>query len=359
MQPIFAGSMIGHGLMSILTALLAHPGPSALDSLDPARVEDRRPEHSRDLVAWLHGHNRAGAALAFSADGRLLASSSWDNTVRLWKIGQGGVKEWAVLEGSPSGLAFAPDGKSLVAGSPATTVHWWDVTGDKPKQRKVLSGHKNRPFAVAFSPKGSLLATGCAAPGLRVWKIHDGDVEAWGVLANEEGAAVGIASLSFSADGKLLAAGNYAGKNSLRVWDVSGKIMQELELPATRARLVLFAPTGPTLAFHGEGGTIHLWNMATPEQPKKLVSLSAHPMRGLDGTVRAMAFAPDGRTLASAGQDRRVALWDAGSGKKYHEWPMPEEVKALAFAPDGRHLATANEDGSIYLLRMQSLKTKE
>src|SRR5262249_46674960 len=178
-----------------------------------------------------------------------------------------------------------------------------------------LSGHTQRPFAVAFSPNGKLLATGCFGPILRIWNLAGADPDAWSFLDEDRIRAYGVASLGVSADGKLLAAGSYTGERTLRLWDVSGPVQSELlDLPKGHARGVAFSPTGNLLAFHGEGGAITLWEItAAKARPQRV--LVGHPLAGQQGTVRAVAFSPDGRQLASCGQDRKVIIWDMKSGK--------------------------------------------
>jgi WD40 repeat protein len=300
----------------------------------------------------LRDHTRAVAAVVFSPDADLLASASWDNTVRLWKLGGRAAESWATLKGSPSGLAFSPDGKRLAAGNPDTTVFLWDLTGEKPDRKTVLSGHKNRPFALAFSPGGTMFASGCFDPVLRVWKLGADEPELWGALTNEKAPSLGIASLAFSADGKLLAAGCHAGDSTLRVWKVAGQFLEERELPRAQARLVAFSPAGSTLAFAGTDAKIHLWDMVA-EPPKSIGTLTGHPLKRAMQPVLALAFSPDGRTLATAGKDKKLILWQIREGKVLREWQLADEPRALDFASDGRHLAVGLENGTILVLRHQ------
>jgi WD40 repeat protein len=329
------------------------PGPSPLDRLDPAKIakDDRFEGQPKELVAILKGHTRAVASLAFAADGKTLASSSWDNKVRLWKLDGVAPVEWAALAGSPSGVAFAPAGLTLAAGGADTKVYLWDVSGAAPKPKAELAGHTQRPFALAYAPGGKLLASGCFGPVLRVWDVRGKEPELWASLADDKVRAWGVSALAFSADGKVLAAGGYAGDGTLRLWDAGGDYLKEWELPKTRARLVAFSPVASLLAFHAEGGTIRLWDLASGKAKERKV-LAGHPVRGESGTVKALAFAPDGKTLASSGQDLKVVLWDVAAGKRQREWSLPEEVRALAFAPDSRHLAAGTETGAVFILRL-------
>jgi WD40 repeat protein len=335
------------------------PCPSPLDQLDAGAIDEetRKLLSIGALVGFIRPHNRAIASVAISFDGMLVASSSWDNTVNVYKLGDKAPKSWAKLDGSPSGIAFSPDGKLLATGCGDTQVILWDLTGARPKQEHKLSGHKNRPFALAFSPTGKTLVSGCFDPVLRLWKLEDLTPEVWAVLANEKTPSRGISSLAFSHDGKYLIAGSHIGKETLRIWDTGSNFLEEKAIPAAMARLAACSPTAPILAFAGDDREIHLWDLGGARVEKKR-KLSGHTGKALPPLVKALAFSPNGKILASSGQDKRVRLWDVTGGDKLHEWHFNAEARALAFSSDGRHLVVGNSDGTIYLLRLESARTK-
>jgi hypothetical protein len=260
--------------------------------------------------------------------------------------------EWDSLKASPSGIAISPDGRLLATGTPDSRIALWNLQGEKPKLHTHLPGHKQRPFQLTFAPNGKMLASGCFDPVLRLWKMGEGEPEAWAFLANEKAPAVGVSSLAFSSDGQLLAAGNYVGRQTLRIWKTGGDFLEELELPAANARLVAFAANTPVLAFSSTDGKLHLWEFQkTKPDPKK--SLAGHPSKEISGGVKALTLSADGKLLLSAGSDRKVILWNTTEGKLLRDWLLPEEPRALAFAADGRHFAIGAEDGAIYIMRLE------
>ncbi|MBI3409463.1 MAG: WD40 repeat domain-containing protein [Planctomycetes bacterium] len=349
---VFRGSLLV--LVFSAAMSLAQSQSSSLDRLDPAKIPEelRLPNQPSEIVAILHKHTRGVAGLAFSPDGKTLVSAGWDNKLIWWRVRGSEFVAGDTAAGSPSGVAFSPDGKTLISGGADAHVHLWK----NGKQARPLAGHQNRPFAVAFSPCGKLLASGCGEPTVRVWKLDEDEPEAWAVLANETNPAVGVSSLSFSFDGKYLAMGHHAGKSTLRIWDVGGNIMEEIDIPDAMARLVAFSPKEPLLAFSGNA-EIRLWDFKEGKaRPRK--SLPAHSQKVAPGSVKALTFSPDGKSLASCGQDRRLVVWDVPRDEKRLEWVFPNQGLALTFAPDGRHLALGNQDGTIYVLRVPAVKMK-
>jgi WD40 repeat protein len=354
----FAREHVGTPLYAKAIDALRHV-PAPLDKLDENAIdaEDRKLLSIRGLVGYVRPHGRAIASVAISFDGTLLATSSWDNRVHLYKLGGKEPISWATLDASPSGIAFSPDGKFLATGCAETNVILWNLTGEKPTLEQRLSGHKQRPFSVAFSPKHKMLASGAFDPVLRIWKLDDLTPEVWSVIANEKTSSRGIASLAFSHDGKYLVGGSHFGRATLRMWDVSGKSPVDAEPPNALARTAACSPTEPILAFAGDDGNVHLWNIGkTPIE--KLRTIAAHTGKNLPPIVKALAFSPDGKTVASSGQDKALRLWNVATGELRRDWSFLDEARALAFSRDGRHLAVGNSDGTLYLLRLDSARMK-
>jgi len=215
----------------------------------------------------LSGHTAGVGRVAFSPDGETLASGSDDNTIRLWDIStvlntgaHSGQQIGEPLSGHTDvvlSVAFSPDGKTLASGSRDDTIRLWDV-GSGQQIGEPLTGHTWTVTSVAFSPDGETLASGSWDDTIRLWDVHSGQP----IGEPLRGHTATVYSVAFSPDGETLASGSW--DRTIRLWDVeTGQPIGEPLRGHTRSVYsVAFSPDGETLASGSADGTIWLWDMS-------------------------------------------------------------------------------------------------
>jgi WD40 repeat protein/serine/threonine protein kinase len=305
-------------------------------------------------VFRIQAHDKPAECVAFSPDGHYLATGSRDRSIKIWDLETR--KSIRILQGHQApitSVAFSLDGRRLASTAARSdqTVKVWDVATGQAVL--TLEGHLRQVKQVVFSPDGRQLASGSGDRTVKVWDSETGQE-----LRTFRGHTLGVNGLAFSPDGQRLAsvAGDLSrkGAGEGKIWDVqTGEEVLSLRGHTTLVLGVAFSPDGQRLATSGYDKNVKLWDATNG---REILTL-----RG-DGLYwnRRLAFSPDGTRLVCAGRDHTVRVWDGtplGDAAAEEVLTLRGHhagVRSVAFCPDGKYLATAGEDDLVRICDLPS-----
>lgn len=318
-------------------------------------------------VKTFRGHTHGIWAVAFSPDGRTLASGGVERLIRIWDIDTGRLLK--SLRGHTAdirAILYTPDGQNLVTASDDRTIRVWDPKTGEPT-KLLFTRYDHNVVSLSLSPDGLMLARGAHNKDIKIWEVTTG-TELMTLLGKDQYDNQWAVCVAFSPDGIHLASGNDIGK--IKLWEVLPNGEEKTvhnahwvddagDTTDTRGYFVeddggfqkpmdywigamAFTPDGKTLITGSRDSTIKLFEVPTLNEIRTL--------RGHSAWVRSLAVSPDGRLLVSAGDDHTIRFWDLTSGRQVRTVKEHTgSVRNIVFSPDGLHLASASWDRTVKL----------
>jgi WD40 repeat protein len=290
-----------------------------------------------ESCSGLIAHSNPVESVCFNPDGKMLASGSSDNTIKLWSLPGGQLIK--TLEGHSNtvySVGISPDGKTLVSGSTDNTIKLWSLPGGQ--LIKTLEAHN---CSVSISPDGKMLASGSADKTIKLWSLPGGQL-----VKTIEGDTDTGYSVTFSPDGKILASGSL--DNTVKLWSLpDGQLVKTLEGHTNRVESISISPDGKILASGSSDNTIKLWSLPGGQLVKTI--------EGDTDSGHSVSFSPDGKILVSGSFDNTIKFWSLPDGQlvktlKGHS----NTVNSVRISPDGKMLASGSADGTIKLWKWSS-----
>lgn len=269
-------------------------------------------------------------AVSFDADGSRIATSSDDNTVRIWDAATG--VQLTTFTGHTENVwaaNFSPDGAHVVSASRDLSARVWDAVNGS--EIMALSGHRATVRDAVYDPKGRYIATASSDKTIKIWDPESGEE-----LRALTGHTARVSALAVSRDGALLASASYDG--TVRLWRPLGGSLVKVFHGSGDLNDVAISGRGLKIAAVSEGGAGFVWSVASGE---RMARLSGH------GKLFGVRFVDEGRKVATVGLDGVVRLWSAGTGKVVSEITGHEGgVRGIDVSGDGTTLVSGSRDNT-------------
>ncbi len=369
---------------------------------------------SGTLLNTITGYNRSVLSVNFSPDGKMIAATSEDGTIRYWDLNNTSKEKFKKYEGNIIyQMKFSPDGNTIASVGGDTTVKLWNLDGEIVQ---IFKGHQDGIYDLSFSPNGQTIATASADGTIRIWQsngiwqekfsdyrgdVYDAVFSPDGMLIASGGADQVIKlrkrdgtliktltghtdlvhGLAFSPNSQILASASWDG--TVRLWNRKGNLIKTIICHSGRVYGISFSPNGKTFVTSSGDGTIKIWDLdgnllktlrghtdvvhsAIFSPDGKFIISASHDktvrLWGADGRlievikghtnwVHAVAFSPDGKTIASASHDRTIRLWDLDGNLLHTLIGHTDKVKGVTFSPNGQILASSSQDHTVRLWR--------
>ncbi|MBW4518596.1 MAG: hypothetical protein KME16_02540 [Scytolyngbya sp. HA4215-MV1] len=250
-------------------------------------------------------HSTSVRSVSFSPNGQLVASASYDGTIKLW-TNDGHVQRTFLGHGEGvNSVSFSPNGRLIASASIDGTIKLWFLDG---KELRTFRGHKAAVKKVRFSPDGKWLVSASEDTTIKLWALDGKEIQTF------KGHTDFVNDVNFSPDGKTIASAG--GDKQIKLWSMDGKELNSFKGHTDPIDSVSFSPDGKVLASASDDKTIKLWAL----DGKLLQTLKGHT-----GSVKSAVFSPNGKMILSGGTDVTMRFWDVDNGNQIQSVVMSDD----------------------------------
>ena len=300
------------------------------------------------------GHSDYVSAVAWSPDGKRIASASGDHSAQVWDASNGGhVLTYRRHSADVLTLAWSPNGQYIATGSLDNTVQIWNPTSGA--QVYTYHGQSGAVFDLAWSPDNTRIASASSDGTVKIWDALTGNnIVTYTGPSSLRGGVAASNAVAWSPDGTYLAIGGLGP--AILISTTTGQIIGYYGPDSGQAHSVAFSSNGQYLAIGRDNTTVEVWEVATKTK--------VYIYNGHSDDVFTLAWSPDGKRIASGGGDATVQVWDALSGG--HEYTYRghvdyywghftsgQQVDTVAWSPDGKQIASGSTDNTVQVWRPQ------
>jgi WD40 repeat protein len=292
--------------------------------------------HSPALGTTLYvyrGHTDQVFTVAWSPDGKRIASSSQDRTAKVWDATDGG-NPYTYM-GHSSGVwsvAWSPNGKRIASASPDQTIQVWDAADGS--HAYIYKGHSDTIYSVAWSPDSKRIASGSKDKTVQVWDAADGSN-----VYTYKGHSDIVASVAWSPDSKHITSASW--DKTVQVWDAAdGNHVYTYKGHSGAITSVAWSPDSKRIASGSGDNTVQVWDATDGG--------NVYIYNGHSNGLESVAWSPDGKHIASASDDKTVQVWDATDGGNVYTYKgHSDTVWSVAWSPDGKRIASGSKDKTV------------
>ncbi|HEU5370167.1 MAG TPA: protein kinase [Ktedonobacterales bacterium] len=338
----------GAGGWYLLSQRFAQAAPPTVSANASPPATQTTINHQQGLI--FTGHLAGVNALAWSPDGKLIASASDDTFVQVFEVATGTRR--LIYRGHTeevAAVAWSPDGKLIASAGQDQTVQLWNAaSGGAPV--RTYKGHTDRVNSVAWSRKGQLLTSGSDDKSVQVWQAGNG-----ARIFTFLGHTAGVLCVGWQPNESSVASGSWDG--TLRDWatvqhgdhfDAGDQIFDYGGHGTNEVYALAWSPDGKLIASAGADQTVQVSNGV--DGTPKLPSFTDHRRQDHINRVFAVAWSPDGTAIASGDQDGNVYVWKAADRKTFFRYTGHQgAVNAVAWSPDGKFIASGSADTTVHI----------